>query len=179
MEQGDCRAVVGTRDGRVVRLTHDHRPDVAVERQRVEAAGGTIVDGRVDGVLSVTRAFGDFDLKRGSTDQYQPGKLDSEETKQWPANGGASSATQDGATGGGSSAGASTVTGSAGAASAGGSEQEDAAAMDDRAVDRRNKRLMSHAPSPLVSVKNDTLGAVSAAPLEKVRGGWCQSPGCH
>ena len=39
---GDCRAFVARRSGGVERLTTDHSPDK--ERERIEAAGGMLVD---------------------------------------------------------------------------------------------------------------------------------------
>lgn len=34
------------------------------ERERIEKAGGTVTDGRVNGILEVARTFGDCALKR-------------------------------------------------------------------------------------------------------------------
>ncbi|XP_008793307.1 probable protein phosphatase 2C 47 [Phoenix dactylifera] len=64
---GDCRAVL-CRKGKAVEMSQDHRPIYAAERQRVEESGGYIDDGYLNGVLSVTRALGDWDMKmpRGS-----------------------------------------------------------------------------------------------------------------
>ncbi|XP_078443764.1 putative protein phosphatase 2C 2 [Wolffia australiana] len=60
---GDCRAVL-CRDGEAVELSSDHRPTDAAERCRLEAAGGTVDDaGYLNGVLSLSRALGDWDLK--------------------------------------------------------------------------------------------------------------------
>lgn len=49
-------------------MSQDHRPINAAERQRVEQSGGFVDDGYLNGILSVTRALGDWDLKmpRGS-----------------------------------------------------------------------------------------------------------------
>ena len=49
-------------------MSQDHRPIYAPERQRVESSGGYIDDGYLNGVLSVSRALGDWDMKlpRGS-----------------------------------------------------------------------------------------------------------------
>ena len=45
-------------------MSQDHRGAVHdAERQRVEESGGYIDDGYLNGVLSVTRALGDWDLK--------------------------------------------------------------------------------------------------------------------
>mmetsp|Transcript_63 Transcript_63/g.194 ORF Transcript_63/g.194 Transcript_63/m.194 type:complete len:409 (-) Transcript_63:67-1293(-) len=63
---GDCRAVM-REGGEAKALTHDHRPDKAEERDAVERRGGDIVKvkgtSRVQGVLGVSRALGDRDLK--------------------------------------------------------------------------------------------------------------------
>jgi len=56
---GDCRAVL-CESGRAVNLTHDHRPEDEKERARIEKAGGYVEDGRVNGVLAMSRALGDF-----------------------------------------------------------------------------------------------------------------------
>uniref|UniRef100_A0A6B2L8U1 protein-serine/threonine phosphatase n=1 Tax=Arcella intermedia TaxID=1963864 RepID=A0A6B2L8U1_9EUKA len=44
-------------------LTHDHKPTNDVERERIEAAGGCVLRGRVDSFLSVARALGDHQYK--------------------------------------------------------------------------------------------------------------------
>ncbi|GER55143.1 protein phosphatase 2C family protein [Striga asiatica] len=64
---GDCRAVL-CRKGHAINMSQDHRPNHLAERQRVEELGGFIDDGYLNGVLSVTRALGDWDMKlpRGS-----------------------------------------------------------------------------------------------------------------
>lgn len=64
---GDCRAVL-CRSGEAIDMSQDHRPIYLPERRRVEACGGFIDDGYLNGVLSVTRALGDWDMKlpRGS-----------------------------------------------------------------------------------------------------------------
>ncbi|PIN09927.1 Serine/threonine protein phosphatase [Handroanthus impetiginosus] len=65
---GDCRAVL-CRKGEAIDMSQDHRPNYASERCRVEELGGFIDDGYLNGVLSVTRALGDWDMKlpRGSS----------------------------------------------------------------------------------------------------------------
>ncbi|RWW45039.1 hypothetical protein BHE74_00049149 [Ensete ventricosum] len=50
-------------DCNIMELSQDHRPIHAAERLRVEASGGYIDDGYLNGVLSVTRALGDWDIK--------------------------------------------------------------------------------------------------------------------
>ncbi|KAF8412124.1 hypothetical protein HHK36_000080 [Tetracentron sinense] len=62
---GDSRAVL-SRGGSVVPLSHDHKPDRPDEMERVEAAGGRVInwDGyRVLGVLATSRSIGDHYLK--------------------------------------------------------------------------------------------------------------------
>ena len=56
---GDSRAVL-CRAGVALPLSHDHKPRVSAERERIMHAGGFIVDGRVNGDLSLSRALGDF-----------------------------------------------------------------------------------------------------------------------
>lgn len=62
MHLGDSRAVWKTSDGNI-RGTKDHKPNNPDEVARITAAGGFVAMGRVSGVLAVSRAFGDFDLK--------------------------------------------------------------------------------------------------------------------
>lgn len=49
-------------------MSQDHRPVYSAERIRVEESGGYVDDGYLNGVLSVSRALGDWDMKlpRGS-----------------------------------------------------------------------------------------------------------------
>jgi len=69
---GDSRAVL-CRGGLAVDLSEDHTPDKPSERERIIRAGSSIYhDGRLDGILSVSRAIGDFDFK-------QAGQLKAEE----------------------------------------------------------------------------------------------------
>ncbi|XP_050367558.1 probable protein phosphatase 2C 2 [Argentina anserina] len=64
---GDCRAIL-CRKGEAIDMSRDHRPIYPSERKRVEALGGYVDDGYLNGVLSVSRALGDWDMKfpRGS-----------------------------------------------------------------------------------------------------------------
>jgi len=63
---GDSRAVLCC-DGIAVDMSHDHKPIRDDEKRRIEALGGRIVfhgTWRVEGVLAVSRAFGDRRLKK-------------------------------------------------------------------------------------------------------------------
>jgi protein phosphatase PTC1 len=60
---GDARAVL-CRGDKAVRLSRDHKATDADEGQRIRGDGGWIVQGKVAGILSVTRAFGDNELKQ-------------------------------------------------------------------------------------------------------------------
>ncbi|CAM9773479.1 unnamed protein product, partial [Ectocarpus sp. 8 AP-2014] len=57
-----CRAVL-CRGGSAVAITRDHTPSVPSEAARVEAAGGFVSRGRVNGILGVSRSFGDIHCK--------------------------------------------------------------------------------------------------------------------
>lgn len=64
---GDCRAVL-SRKGEAINMSQDHRPTHPSEQKRVHQLGGFIDNGYLNGILSVTRALGDWDMKlpRGS-----------------------------------------------------------------------------------------------------------------
>lgn len=59
---GDSRTVL-CQGGKVAFSTVDHKPGDAKERARIEQAGGTISDDRVNGDLASARSFGDFRYK--------------------------------------------------------------------------------------------------------------------
>jgi len=59
---GDARAVLGA-SGKASRLSHDHKGTDEGEVKRITDLGGFVVLNRVNGVLAVTRAFGDFNMK--------------------------------------------------------------------------------------------------------------------
>ena len=61
---GDSRACFCGPDAGVVALSQDHKPADPAETQRIEAAGGCVVAGRVDGGLAVARALGDPEYKK-------------------------------------------------------------------------------------------------------------------
>ncbi|XP_057517788.1 probable protein phosphatase 2C 2 [Amaranthus tricolor] len=59
---GDCRAVL-CRKGDAIDMSQDHRPTCPSERRRVEELGAYVDDGYLNGVLSLSRALGDWDMK--------------------------------------------------------------------------------------------------------------------
>ncbi|KAL9682274.1 hypothetical protein QQ045_014069 [Rhodiola kirilowii] len=59
---GDCRAVL-SRKGVAVEMSHDHKTSCLPERERVEKLGAYVDDGYLNGLISVTRALGDWDMK--------------------------------------------------------------------------------------------------------------------
>jgi len=59
---GDSRVIMSLGTDTVC-LTKDHRVDNETEQQRIVSAGGFISNGRVDGILAPSRAFGDGILK--------------------------------------------------------------------------------------------------------------------
>lgn len=62
---GDSRAVL-VRGGQAVRLSFDHKPGDPGEKLRIQARGGFVsASGRANGILAVSRAFGDHLLKEG------------------------------------------------------------------------------------------------------------------
>jgi len=59
---GDSR-VICCRDGTAIPMTTDHKPTLDEEKARIVACGGEVVNGRVDGNLAVSRAYGDKQYK--------------------------------------------------------------------------------------------------------------------
>ena len=59
---GDTRAVM-SKNGVAERMSYDHKATDQGEFERIKAAKGCILDGRVAGTLAITRAFGDHSLK--------------------------------------------------------------------------------------------------------------------
>jgi len=47
-------------------MSRDHKPEDEDEFARIEAAGGAVTDGRVQGNLNLSRALGDFNYKQVS-----------------------------------------------------------------------------------------------------------------
>lgn len=59
---GDCRAVL-CRRGKAIEMSRDHKPACSVEKERIEASGGYVYDGYLNGQLNVARAIGDWHME--------------------------------------------------------------------------------------------------------------------
>ncbi|KAE8713968.1 putative protein phosphatase 2C 22 [Hibiscus syriacus] len=59
---GDCRAVL-CRRGKAIEMSRDHKPMCNRERRRIEACGGSVYDGYLNGQLNVARALGDWHME--------------------------------------------------------------------------------------------------------------------
>lgn len=60
---GDSRTVMCD-NGQTVEMSKDHVPTLPKETERIYKAGGKVIRGRVNGILSCSRAIGDIDLKK-------------------------------------------------------------------------------------------------------------------
>lgn len=59
---GDSRAIL-SRDGKPLVLSRDFKPYHTDEKKRIENAGGTVINKRVNGNNAISRAFGNFKFK--------------------------------------------------------------------------------------------------------------------
>jgi protein phosphatase PTC2/3 len=59
---GDSRTVM-SKAKQAVDLSTDHKPGDMEERRRIYTAGGHVEDSRVNGMLALSRALGDFEYK--------------------------------------------------------------------------------------------------------------------
>ncbi|XP_009631008.1 putative protein phosphatase 2C 22 [Nicotiana tabacum] len=59
---GDCRAVL-CRRAKAIEMSRDHKPVCLREKERIEASGGYVDDGYLNGQLNVARALGDWHLE--------------------------------------------------------------------------------------------------------------------
>ncbi|UXI18619.1 thioredoxin-like protein 1 [Sarcoptes scabiei] len=60
---GDSRCII-CRDRKPKQLSKDHNPDLIEERERIEKAGGIVVNGRINKAINVSRSLGDHWYKR-------------------------------------------------------------------------------------------------------------------
>jgi protein phosphatase 1L len=76
---GDSRSLLYNDTEHILLQTNDHKPELPIERERIESNGGTIsLIGvyRVEGQLAISRAFGDLFLKHGKNNyRYSPNGL--------------------------------------------------------------------------------------------------------
>ena len=59
---GDSRCVLG-HSGKAVDMSMDHKPDLPEENARIRAAGGCVIEGRVNGNINLSRSLGDLEYK--------------------------------------------------------------------------------------------------------------------
>ncbi|CCC71762.1 hypothetical protein NCAS_0I00940 [Naumovozyma castellii] len=71
---GDSRCILSSKGNGVKTMSFDHKPQHIGELIRINDNGGTVSLGRVGGVLALSRAFGDFQFKRGVTYSYAKNK---------------------------------------------------------------------------------------------------------
>ena len=61
---GDSRCLAYTNQGKIEKLSEDHKPEDPKEFKRITKAGGFVVHGRVCGNLNLSRAIGDMEFKK-------------------------------------------------------------------------------------------------------------------
>ena len=61
---GDSRTIIYTKDGNVIAMSTDHKPDLETEKTRIQKAGGYVSEGRVNDNLNLSRAIGDLEYKK-------------------------------------------------------------------------------------------------------------------
>lgn len=71
---GDSRAL-HCRGGKLLFVTTDHKPCNREEERRINFSGGSVRNGRIDGDLAVSRAFGDEEFKRERKLNYREQKV--------------------------------------------------------------------------------------------------------
>ena len=65
---GDSRSIIN-KGANAFPLSVDHKPDDQLEKERVQKAGGDVYDGRINGNLNLSRAFGDLEYKVNHKDK--------------------------------------------------------------------------------------------------------------
>jgi len=64
---GDSRTILCTQYNKIIQLSIDHKPNDMYEKYRILSRGGFVEDDRVNGILAMSRSFGDKRLKRWLT----------------------------------------------------------------------------------------------------------------
>lgn len=59
---GDSRTVL-SKNKAAIEMSKDHKPDDPEERKRIYNASGFVEESRVNGMLALSRALGDFEYK--------------------------------------------------------------------------------------------------------------------
>lgn len=60
---GDSRSILSMKGGHSKNLSFDHKPSNMGERVRIENSGGYVINSRVNEILALSRAFGDYKFK--------------------------------------------------------------------------------------------------------------------
>lgn len=66
---GDSRSIIFN-DTKIISETSDHTPES--DQDRIFSGNGSIINGRINGVLMVARGFGDFDFKMMQANRFDP-----------------------------------------------------------------------------------------------------------
>lgn len=74
---GDLRVILSLPGGVPKTLSFDHKPSTMGERVRIENSGGFVVNARVNEILALSRAFGDFKFKMPWLQLAAPGRNNS------------------------------------------------------------------------------------------------------
>lgn len=74
---GDLRAILSLPGGLAKNLLFDHKPSTMGERVRIENSGGFVANSRVNEILALLRAFGDFKFKMPWLQLSAPGRNNS------------------------------------------------------------------------------------------------------
>lgn len=59
---GDSRSMIGFTNNKARAISRDHKPELKTEKKYIESKGGSIRNGRVQGILAMSRAVGDKDI---------------------------------------------------------------------------------------------------------------------
>ena len=70
---GDSRSILSMKGGHAKNLSFDHKPSNMGERVRIENSGGYVINARVNEILALSRAFGDYKFKLPWLQLAEPG----------------------------------------------------------------------------------------------------------